>query len=525
MKNSTPSSSEVDVQERIGMRKIVAFIAMTVGMFMAILDIQIVSSSLAEIQAGLSASSNEISWVQTSYLIAEVIMLPLSGFLGRLLSTRVLFSVSAAGFTIASILCATATSIEQMIVYRALQGFIGGGIIPCVFVASYIMFPPSKRPIISPIIGLVATLAPTIGPTVGGYVSHALSWHWLFLINVPFGIIISILAWKLIDFDKADPSLLAKFDWWGLISMALFLGSLEYVLEEGAHRDWFNDNLVFSFFIIMVLSASVFFWRVFNVKEPIVDLTAFSNFNFSISTIFAFMLGIGLYGLTYLYPVYLSQIRHYDALMIGKTLFISGLAMFFTAPLSGFLSARIDPRIMIAVGFAGFAWGTWLATSITDDWGFWELLWPQILRGSSMMLCMVPINNIAFGSLSPERMKNASGIFNLMRNLGGAVGLAIISTLITQRTNLHYECIAEAVQPGNIQATETLASFTKLFSFSTFDPQALALVQLFNMVYTQAAVMAFSDLFFMIFFLFSILTFLTFFLKKIPPSTNIRAEH
>ncbi|WP_455478085.1 DHA2 family efflux MFS transporter permease subunit [Bartonella sp. B10] len=523
MKKPIPTSSHP--QERIEIHKIVVFIAMAFGMFMAILDIQIVSSSLAEIQAGLSASSDEISWVQTSYLIAEVIMLPFSGFLGRLLSTRIFFSLSAIGFTITSILCATATSIEQMIVYRALQGFIGGGIIPSVFVASYTLFPPSKQSIVSPIVGLVATLAPTIGPTVGGYLCHTLSWHWLFLINIPFGIIISIISWKLIDFDKADYSLINKFDWSGFFSMAIFLGSLEYILEEGARRDWFQDNLIFYFFIIMILSGSLFFWRTFTAKEPIVDLYAFSNRHFSIAAIFSFMIGIGLYGLTYLYPVYLSQIRHYDALMIGETLFISGLAMFFTAPLAGFLSTRIDARLMIAIGLAGFAWGTWLATYITDNWGFWELFWPQIFRGISVVICMVPINNIAFGSLPPERMKNASGLFNLTRNLGGAVGLAIISTLMMQRTNLHHDRIAETVHSGNAQATEMLSKLTMHFNFATFDPHSLALFQLFNMVHIQATIIAISDIFFIITILFSILAILPILLRKISQSTDIPLNH
>ncbi|EJF76028.1 DHA2 family efflux MFS transporter permease subunit [Bartonella alsatica] len=512
-------------QERIEISKIVVFIAMAFGMFMAILDIQIVSSSLAEIQAGLSASSEEISWVQTSYLIAEVIMLPLSGFLGRMLSTRVFFSISAIGFTITSILCATATSIEEMIVYRALQGFIGGGIIPSVFVASYILFPPSKRPIVTPIVGLVATLAPTIGPTVGGYLCHITSWHWLFLINVPCGIIISILAWKLIDFDKANPSLITQLDWLGLISMAVFLGTLEYILEEGARHDWLNDNLILNLFILMILSAALFFWRAFTAKEPIVDLSAFSNFNFSTAAVFSFMLGIGLYGLTYLYPVYLSQIRHYDALMIGKTLFLSGFIMLLTAPLAGFLSARIDARLMMAIGLFGFAIGTWMSSAITDNWEFEELFWPQIFRGASVMLCMVPVNNIALGSLPPERMQNASGLFNLTRNLGGAVGLAIISTLITKRTDLHYERIAETLQQGNSQVTEMLSKLMFYLKTATFDPHALALLQLFNMARIQATVMAFSDIFFIITIIFSVLTFMTIFLKKTPPLTDPSSGH
>ncbi|WP_455476787.1 DHA2 family efflux MFS transporter permease subunit [Bartonella sp. B41] len=517
----SPITASAYTEEPVEMRKIIAFIAMAFGMFMAILDIQIVSSSLAEIQSGLSASSDEIAWVQTSYLIAEVIMLPLSGFLGRLLSTRIFFSLSAAGFTVTSILCATATSIEQMIVYRTLQGFIGGGIIPSVFVAAYTLFPPSKQSIVAPIVGLVATLAPTIGPTFGGYISHALSWHWLFLINAPFGIVISIITWKLINFDKPDYSLINKFDWLGLIYMVFFLGSLEYILEEGARHDWFHDNRIFNLFIIMILSACLFFWRVLTIKEPIVDLSAFANSNFSISAIFSFTLGIGLYGLTYLYPVYLSQIRHYDALMIGETLFISGLAMFLTAPIAGFLSARIDARFMIAIGLTGFACGTHLSTTITSDWSFAELLWPQIFRGVSAMFCIIPINNIAFRSLSPEQMKNASGIFNLTRNLGGAVGLAIISTLIMQRTDFHYDRIAETIHFGNKQATDFLSNLTMHFNSSTSDPHSFALLQLFNMVHAQAAVMAFSDIFFILTVIFSILTCLSIFLKKIPPNINL----
>ncbi len=295
------------------LRRIIAFLAMVFGMFMAILDIQIVSASLAEIQAGLSASSDEISWVQTAYLIAEVIMIPLSGFLGRLLSTRVLFTVSAAGFTAASALCATATNIDQMIVYRAIQGFIGGGMIPSVFAAAFTIFPPSRRAIVSPMIGLVATLAPTIGPTVGGYISHAFSWHWLFLVNVVPGILVATAAWTLIDFDKPNLALMKKFDWWGLAGMAAFLGSLEYVLEEGPNNDWLQDDSVFLFSIVLGVGAIVFFYRVFTQEEPIVDLRAFGNVNFAFGSVFSFVMGIGLYGLTYLYPVFLGRIRGYDS--------------------------------------------------------------------------------------------------------------------------------------------------------------------------------------------------------------------
>src|SRR5262245_22201009 len=398
-------------------RQLLAFLAMVFGMFMAILDIQIVSASLAEIQAGLSASADEISWVQTSYLIAEVVMIPLSGFLAQVLSTRVLFTAAAAGFTAASVLCATATSIDQMIVYRAIQGFIGGGMIPSVFAVAFSVFPASKRGIVSPLIGLVATLAPTIGPTVGGYLSNAFSWHWLFLVNVGPGILVTIAVFLLVDFDKPNHSLLRRFDYVGLAAMAVFLGSLEYVLEEGPRYDWLDDRTIATLAVATTVGGLIFFWRALTAAQPIVELRAFKDRNFAFGSAFSFVMGIGLYGLTYVYPVYLAQVRGYDSLMIGNTMFVTGVAMFLTAPISGRLSGVVDPRILMLIGFMGFAVGTYIASAITPDWDFWELLIPQILRGSSLMLCMVPITNLSLGTLPPEQMKNASGLFNLTRNL------------------------------------------------------------------------------------------------------------
>src|ERR1700716_821094 len=216
--------------ERIAPRRLFAFLIMVFGMFMSILDIQVVSASLAEIQAGLSASATEVSWVQTSYLIAEVIAIPLSGFLSRALGTRLLFAISAFGFTLASFLCGLASSIEQMILWRAIQGFLGAGMIPTVFASAYTVFPRSKFYIVGPIIGLVATLAPTIGPTVGGFITDALSWHWLFFINIVPGIGITVGVLALVDFDQPNFELLDRFDWWGLIAMAGVVGPLRYVL-------------------------------------------------------------------------------------------------------------------------------------------------------------------------------------------------------------------------------------------------------------------------------------------------------
>jgi DHA2 family multidrug resistance protein len=282
--------------------------------------------------------------------------------------------------------------------------------------------------------------------------------------------------------------------------MAGFLGALEYVLEEGPRYEWFDDETIALFAVISALSALVFFARVLTARSPIVDLRAFTNRNFALGSLFSFVLGIGLYGLTYIYPVYLAQIRGYDALMIGETMFVSGLAMFATAPIAGQLSQRFDPRYVLMGGFLLFAVGTWQMTYVTKDWDFWELLWPQIFRGIGLMFAIVPVTNTALGTLPPERVKNASGLFNLMRNLGGAIGLAAINTQLNDRMDLHLTRLHEAVSWARVPAMETLNNLTQRFQGS--DAQLMALKQMMGMARQQASVMSFADVFLMLTVLF-----------------------
>jgi DHA2 family multidrug resistance protein len=494
-----PSAAPMSAADK---RRAFAFIAMVFGMFMAILDIQIVSASLAEIQAGLSASADEIAWVQTSYLVAEVVMIPLSGLLSRAFSTRYLFVFSAAGFTLMSFMCATSNSLSEMIVWRALQGFIGGAMIPTVFATAFTIFPKERQAVVTPVIGLVATLAPTIGPTVGGLLTDAFSWHWLFLVNIVPGILVTVSTWLLIDFDRPNLPLLRNFDWAGLFGMASFLGALEYTLEEGPSKNWFDENVIVIAALLSVAGAIVFFLRTFTARNPILDLSAFTNRNFWTGSIFSLVLGVGLYGLTYLYPVYLAEVRGYSPLMIGNTMFISGLSMFVAAPIAGRLSTKVDPRLLLACGFAGFALGTLQASYITKDWDFWELLVPQILRGFSLMFCMVPITNLALGTLSPQRIKSASGLFNLTRNFGGAIGLALINTLLNDRTDLHLARLHERVAWGRQAAEETLANLTQAMAGRGSDAELAAIKQLAMLVRREAVVMAFGDVFFVLTLLF-----------------------
>jgi MFS transporter, DHA2 family, multidrug resistance protein len=507
--------------ERIPPRRLFAFLIMVFGMFMSILDIQIVSASLTDIQAGLSASSSEVSWVQTSYLIAEVIAIPLSGFLSRAFGTRLLFAISASGFTIASFLCGFASSIEQMILWRAIQGFLGAGMIPTVFASAYTVFPRSKFHIVGPIIGLVATLAPTIGPTVGGYITDALSWHWLFFINIVPGIGITIGVLALVDFDQPNFKLLDQFDWFGLIAMAGFLGSLEYVLEEGPQYEWLQDTSVAVCAAICAVSAIAFFYRVLTAEEPIVDIRAFTDRNFGIGCLISFCVGIGLYGLTYMYPRYLAEVRGYSALMIGETMFVSGATMFFMAPIVGRLTQKVDMRLIIAFGLIVFALGSYQMTWITRDYDFYELLLPQILRGIGMMCAMIPTNTIALGTLPPERVKNASGLFNLTRNLGGAVGLALINEVLNDRTDLHISRLQDRVTWANTTATETLNQFTQRLQ-GMGDAALMAMKQLSQIVHRQAVVMGYGDAFFMLALFYFGLSLMVMLLNK--PSAAASAE-
>ena len=365
--------------------------------------------------------------------------------------------------------------------------------IPTVFATAYTIFPRSKLPIVAPVIGLVATRGDDRPD--GGRAAHRLfSWHWLFLVNILPGIMVTVAAWLLIDFDRPNLELLDNFDWIGLVSMAAFLGALEYILEEGPSKDWFETDAIAYATILSGVGAIVFFWRVSGARNPIVDLTAFHDRNFWAGCSLSFILGIGLYGLTYIYPVYLAVVRGYSPLMIGNTMFVTGVCQFIMAPVSGKLMTKIDPRWMIAVGFVGFGAGTWMSSSVTADWDFWELFVPQILA-ASLMLCMVPINNLSLGTMPPDRVKNASGLFNLMRNLGGAFGLALINTLLDKRMDLHLERLRKSVVWGRAAADETIAALTQALASRGSDA-ALAATRVVAMkVRQQAEVMALGDVF------------------------------
>ncbi len=477
-----------------GMVRWIGFFALLFGNFIAILDIQIVASSLIEVQAGLSATREEISWIQTGYLIAEVIAIPLSGYLARMMSTRYYFATCALVFTLASMACAGATSIEEMVFWRVLQGFSGGGMIPTSFAAMFIMFKPDERTLGLVLIGLVATSAPAFGPVLGGYITGMASWHWLFLINLVPGLLVTVLVLRFVRIDEPQWQLAKVLDVLALVTMSLFLGSLEYIVEEGQGKGWFDDRHIVWAAVICLFSGSIFVWRSLTRAEPLVDLRTFTDRNFLLGGIFGFILGAALYSVTYLLPLFLGQVSGYNALKIGETLIVTGITMFFAAPLSGGLSRVMDLRLVMLFGVLFLTSAMYLLAQLTVHTGYDQLVLPQVLMGVGIMFWMVPLSELAMGTLRLDQMQNASGLFNLMRNLGGAIGLGVLTTVLSDQNHLHAARLGEdmdryalymdgAIQQGAVHSAVLPGSDGALLSF----------VQLAKMMYQQALVMAFND--------------------------------
>lgn len=481
--------------------KVIAFASMCVGMFIALLDIQIVSASLRDIGGGLSAGADETVWVQTSYLIAEIIVIPLSGWLSRVMSTRWLFCASAAGFTVASLLCGAAWNIQSMIAFRALQGFLGGSMIPLVFTTAFAFFSGSQRVIAAATIGAIASLAPTLGPTVGGWITDNYSWHWLFFINLVPGIFVAVTVPLLVKIDRPNLALLKNGDYIGMALMAAFLGCLEYTLEEGPRWDWFGDDTIRLTAWISLLSGIAFIWRSLSFAHPVVDLRALKDRNFALGCFFSFVVGIGIFATIYLTPLFLGRVRGFSALEIGLTVFSTGVFQVLSIPLYAFVANRVDLRWVMMFGLACFALSMWHFAPITHDWGSAELLLPQALRGMGQQFAVAPTVTLTLGGLAPERLRLASGLFNLMRNLGGAIGIAACATILNDRTNLHFYRLAEHLNSSNEAMNNLLQGATATMSVWSNDgelAQTGALRQLAALTLREAQTQTFSDTFLVI---------------------------
>ncbi|WP_119299969.1 DHA2 family efflux MFS transporter permease subunit [Dongia deserti] len=509
-------------------KKIFAFAVMCVGFFLALLDIQIVSASLRDIGGGLSAGADETAWVQTSYLIAEIIVIPLSGWLARVMSTRWLFSVSAAGFTITSLMCGWAWDIESMIVFRALQGFLGGSMIPAVFTAGFALFSGPRVVIAAATIGALASLAPTLGPTVGGWITDHYSWHWLFFINLVPGVFVAVAVPMLVKIDEPDLSLLKGADYLGMALMAVFLGCLQYTLEEGPRWNWFSDDAIRTTAWLSGFAGLAFVWRSLTHAQPVVDLRALKSRNFALGCFFSFVTGIGLFATIFLTPLFLGHVRGLSALQIGSAVFATGVFQVLSIPVYTYLARMVDLRWLMMFGLACFALSLWCFTPITHDWGWEELLLPQALRGFAQQFAVAPTVILTLGGLAPERLKQASGLFNLMRNLGGAIGIAACGTILNDRVNLHFLRLAENLDASNQAAVELLrASTERLAAINGGDAEQAkvgALKLLWSLTLREAQTLTYADAFFLIMICFVIATIMVPLMRKVASARRAPAD-
>ncbi len=502
----------------------IGFGAMCIGMFMAIPDVQIVVTSLPNIQAALNIAPDQMSWVQTAYLIAEVIAIPLTGFLIRTLGMRRLFVNAISIFTVASIGCAASQNFGQLVALRVVQGLAGGVLIPAVFAAVFLMFPQRHQGLATTIAGVLAVLAPTVGPIAGGYITSTFSWHWLFLINVIPGIVAAAVCAAALPKAFTAPGGLRQLDVLSLGSLASALAAFEIALKGAPDRGWL-DPLVVGFFVVSLVAGSGFVRRSLSRDTPIVDLTNFADRNFAVGCVLSFVLGIGLFGSVYLMTVFLAFVRGHDALEIGTIMLVTGAAQLLVAPVAVALEPRVDARLLTALGFLIFAIGLGLSAVQTPATDFSEMFWPQVTRGLAIMFCLLPPTRLALGHIELSRVPDASALFNLMRNLGGAIGLALIDTVIYGRAPGHAADLIASLSEGDA-ATATFLGIPPtqmaLLPPAPIDPALMGMVQ--PLIEKAALTMAINDAWGLIAALTMFAVLLVAFAKATPKTTVAQTQ-
>jgi MFS transporter, DHA2 family, multidrug resistance protein len=465
-----------------------AFNFMLIGLFMSILDIQIVASSIASIQAYFSATADEVAWIQTAYLMAEVISIAMCSWYIKIFSTRYTFSAACLIFTIASALCATSVTLNQIIFFRIIQGAAGGILIPTVFSMIFTITKDNKSKTLEMTkAGLIATIAPTIGPTLGGWITENYSWHWLFLINITPGLLVSYVVYKYLDIDKPQLHKLKEFDLLGFIFLIGFLGPLEYILKEGPKNDWFESNKIIYLTIFCSFNLVSLLWWEIKKKRPLIVFNVFRNQNFAVSCFLSFSIGVALYGVVYLYPVMLNSVRNYNSFQIGTIMCIMGAVQFISGPIANLVSLKLDLRVMTAIGMIAFGIGLLTNSFMTTQVSFNELFWPQVIRGSFMMFCFLPITRLTFSTLSQQQTNDASGLYNLMRNLGGAIGIAVIGNVMRIRLAHHKYLLSSNYSILKNSTINTIVG-------SDSDMNVLALAS--KLIHNEASIRAFNDIFF-----------------------------
>jgi len=479
-----------------------AVVGSTLGAFMAVLNIQIVNASLADIQGAIGAGKDDGGWISTSYLIAEIVVIPLSGWLAQVFSVRKYLLTNAILFLLFSVACAFATNLQQMIVLRAIQGFAGGVLIPMAFTIIITLLPKPKQPIGLALFALSATFAPAIGPTIGGYLTENYGWEFIFYVNLVPGLLMVGMLWASLDRAPMKLGLLAKGDWPGIVTMAIGLASLQTVLEEGNKEDWFGSDFIIRLSVIAVVSLTLFLMIELKTAHPLLNLRLLARRNFGFGIVANVLLGIALYGSAFVLPIYLSRIQGYNSEQIGMVLAWTGIPQLVLIPLVPRLMGRFDVRLLIAVGFALFAASNFMNVYMTGDYASDQLFWPNVIRAIGQALVFAPLSAVATAGIEQENAGSASALFNMMRNLGGAVGIASLQTFLTKREQFHSNILTNSISVFEEATRDRVAKLTAYFMSHGVSDQAVAthkaVVAIALKLRKQANIMAFSDTFFLL---------------------------
>jgi len=477
----------------------IAVLAAMIGSFMAILNIQITNASLLNIEGGIGTGVDNGSWISTSYLIGEIVVIPLTDYLSRVFSFRRYMLASAALFAVFSVACAFTHDLPSMIAMRGLQGFAGGVLIPMAFTLVLTKLPKPQQPIGLAVFALSVTFAPAIGPTIGGYLTENYGWQTIFFVNVLPTLVMVTALYLTLERQPMQLKLLREGDWAGIFTMAVGLSALQTVLEEGNKDDWFSSPFILRLAIVAAVSLSLFVWIELTIEKPLIRLRLLTQRNFGFGTLAMTMVGFALFGSVYILPAYLGQAQGYNAEQIGAVLAWTGLPQLILIPLVPRLMQRFDTRYIAFTGLMIFAYSCFMNTTMSPDYAGDQLWIPNIVRAIGQAMVLTPLTSVMTGGIAPQDAAAASGISNMFRNLGGAIGTAVLATIITKREQFHSNIIGQSVTLGREEVRNRIAQMTDYFmGHGVPDPAAAhqqAIIALGKAVKRQALVMGFSDTF------------------------------
>jgi DHA2 family multidrug resistance protein len=468
---------------------------------MQVLDTTVTNVALPHMQGSLSASVDEITWVFTTFLAANAVVLPATGWLVALLGRRRFFFLATAMFVVSSLMAGAAPSLEVLVAARVLQGLGGGPLLPLSQAILMEIFPPRERGMAMAIWGVGVMFAPIFGPSLGGWITDNYSWRWIFYLNLPIGVLALALAWAFLPEPSERPAVIDRIDGVGLALMVLGVGALQVALDRGNRLDWFDSATITTLVVGGALTIALFLWRQLRVEQPIVDLSILADRTFAVGTLLIAVMGFGLYSSLVLLTFYLEHLLGYDALTAGWVLSPGGLGSVLSLVVAGRLVNRIDPRWLVSTGAAIIAYSLYLMASLSLATDFWTVLWSRFVQGVGMGFVFVPLTTMSLASVPAARMATATGVYNLVRNLGGSAGIAVLTTLFSRYSQTHQAVLVGRVTAWDPATTERLGLLERLYAAAGADSttaQTQALQRLYDDVVRQAAMKAFLDNFWLL---------------------------